>query len=273
MNLPVFKIRASACGKIMGQLKSITDKQISELHGLEVKRDSKGLTVKQEEKLELLQKKLMASQSAKPSDKLPETCKSYIKEWIKGKVYNKRKDIDNKYLQKGIQCEDEAINILMDYKNLPWNCKNEERRENDYMTGECDLLYPDMIYDTKCSFDCFTFPLFKTKLRTNHDYYYQGQVYMDLYKVKKYTVAYVLVNTPAGIIEKQIARESYGLGTGDANKVFDRVVAYHSYDKVDMSKRVKCFEFDYDDSVIQRIVARVELCRRYINELIGVEDE
>lgn len=269
MNLPKFKIRASACGKIMGQLKGITDKQIEELNSLEVKQSTKGLTAIQEKKLDTLKKKLEASKSSKASDILPETAKSYLQEWIKGQIYNKRKDIDNKYLQKGIQCENEALDLLMEYKNLPWNCKNEERRSNEYMTGECDLLYPDMIYDTKCSFDCFTFPLFKEKLRENHDYYYQGQIYMDLYGVKKYTVAYVLCNTPAGIIEKQIARESYGLCTEEANKVFDRVVAYHSYDKVDMSKRIKCFEFGYDESLIQRIVSRVELCRRYIKEITG----
>ena len=269
IEIPKFKIRASACGKIMGQLKGITEKQISELNELEVKKSNKGLTAIQEKKLETLKKKLADSKSAKASDRLPETAKTYLQEWLKEQIYGRRKDISNKYITKGIQSEDEAIDLLMQYKDLVLNSKNTERRENEHMTGECDLLYPEMIFDTKCSYDCFSFPLFKTELRTNHDYYYQGQVYMDLYGVKKHTVAYVLCNTPADIVEQQIRRESYGLDTEQKNKVFDRVAAYHSYDRIDLSKRIKCFEFDYDDSVIQRIVSRVELCRKYIEELIG----
>jgi hypothetical protein len=80
----------------------------------------------------------------------------------------------------------------------------------------------------------------------------------------------VLVNTPADIVEKEINRKSYGLDTEQANKVFDRVVANHSYDKIPMDKRIKRFDFTYDESVIQRIVARVELCREYIKEITGV---
>ncbi len=269
MNIPKFKIRSHATGKIMGNLKTITDTQFADMRKLEAREEVKPLTTKQEEKLTGLQAKYEKSINAKPSDKLPETAKTYIKEWIKEQLYGRRKDISNKYLRKGIDGEDEAINLLMEYKDLTWNSKNEVRKSNEHMTGECDLLYDDRIYDTKCSYDCFSFPLFQSEIRPNHDYYYQGQVYMDLYGPRNFTVAYVLVNTPADIVEQQIKRESYGLNEEGSNKVFERVAAYHCYDKIDMRNRIKCFDFTYDESVIQRIVARVELCREYIKEITG----
>ena len=255
----------------MGNLKTITENQLVEIDDLKAKQETKALTVKQEEKLESLEKKLKASNSKRVSDILPETCKTYVKGWLKGKIYNKRKDITNKYLRKGIQKEDTAINMLMEHYNLPWNCKNVERRYNEHMEGECDLYYPNIIYDTKCSFDCFTFPLFDKKLTERHDYYYQGQVYMDLWNVKKYAVAYVLTNTPHDIVDQEIRRRTYGMtNESQIECLAKEIVEYHNYDGIEMSKRIKLEEFDYDSSVIQRIVARVELIRKYITELTGV---
>lgn len=275
MNLPKFKIRASACGKIMGSLKTITDKQVSRIHELETKKQDKGcLTAKQDTELETLKEKYKKSQSAKPSDKLPEGAKTYVKEWIKEQVYGRRKDISSKYLDKGNQCEDDALNMIMDEYGLPFGYgKNTEWRENEHMTGECDLYIDkvDLIIDSKCSFDCYTFPLFKTELRVNDDYFYQGQIYMDLWKVKNYALCYVLTNTPDDIVKKEVEYKTKDLHDFEKEQMRLLIEQSHKYDHVTMDKRIKRFDFTYDESVIQRIVARVELCREYIKEIcIGV---
>lgn len=271
MNLPKFKIRASACGKIMGRLQTISENQIAEMRSLEQKTTA--LTARQETLLPSLQVKYKKHQSAKPSDKLPETAKTYLQEWIKEQVYGRRKNIDSKYLDKGNACESEALNMIMEYYDMPFGYeKNTVRKENDHMSGECDLHVErlDLIVDSKCSFDCFTFPLFKQgPIRPNDDYFYQGQVYLDLWKVKNYALCYVLTNTSEDIVGKEIYYKTKGMLDHPAGLLADKIRESHRYDHVPMDKRIKRFDFTYDESVIQRIVARVELCRKYITEITG----
>jgi len=274
MKLPKFKIRASACGKIMGSLNTITDNQLAEMRKLEAKEEVKPLTTPQETKLAGLLVKYEKSINAKPSDKLPETAKTYLKGWIKEQVYERRKDISSKYLAKGNECEEEALNMIMTHYNMPFGySKNLFRKENEHMTGECDLDIDllDLIIDSKCSFDFSTFPLFKNELRVNDDYYYQGQVYLDLWKRKNYALCYVLVDTPKSIVDNEV---KYKCPAGryeydDRIEVERNIRESHKYDKIPMDKRIKRFDFTYDESVIQRIVARVELCREYIKEITG----
>lgn len=176
MNLPVFKIRASQVGQIMGKMSGgITEKQAETIKKLQEKpTEGKGaITAKQLETLnELLEKKNTAKT-------LPKTCKTYIHTWIKEQIYGRRKEITNKYLEKGNSCEDEAIRMLIgNYWDLEPNSKNEKYYENDYLTGTPDLVYPDIVFDTKCSYDCFSFPLFEADI--DKGYWWQLQAYMEL---------------------------------------------------------------------------------------------
>ena len=82
--------------------------------------------------------------------------------------------------------------------------------ELDLFTGE-DIRHAEETIDIKCSWDLFTFPSFLDK--SDKDYEYQGEVYMDLSGAKKHTVAYCLVNTPANMItdKKYYMKKDFGI--------------------------------------------------------------
>src|SRR5690606_8548337 len=126
--------------------------------------------------------------------------------------------------------------------DIPFALKNEKYFEDDYFTGSPDLILEDEVIDIKCSYDCFTFPLFDTELPTK-DYFYQVQVYMHLTGKKKARVVYLLLNTPETI-------ESWK--------------AKHDYDSIDKKFRIKSFEVDYDPEVIKELIFKVTEVRKYL---------
>jgi hypothetical protein len=177
------------------------------------------------------------------TETLSKTTKTYIQTWIKEQIYGYKKQLDNKYINKGLDMEDMAIDKAIEWLDLPFVMKNKERKEDDFFTGEPDLICKGIIYDIKNSYDAFTFPLFETEL-PNDDYFYQMQVYMHLFKLEKSFVVYVLMNTPATKWEPEI-----------------------TYDHVGKEYRIKTFEVNYDPTVIELLQNRVIESRNYINSL------
>ena len=104
--------------------------------------------------------KLMTAPRLK-TEILSETTKTYVKEWLTEQIYGFRKNINNKYLSKGLWLEDEAIDKTIELLDLSFAIKNEKSFEDDFFTGTPDLIVDGVVYDTKCSWDCFTFPLFE----------------------------------------------------------------------------------------------------------------
>jgi len=169
--------------------------------------------------------------------------KTYLKEWVISQIYGVEKQIKSKYIDKGVMMEDQAIDFTVKALDLQFAMKNESRFEDDYFTGEPDMIMDDMIIDIKNSWDCFTFPLFETEI-PNSDYFYQLQVYMHLTGKRKAKLVYVLLDTPATNYEAGI--------------IYD----------VDDKYRIKTFDVNYDPSVIQDLTAKVIEARNYINTLI-----
>lgn len=193
--------------------------------------------------------KCTASQSGKlltdprnKSELLSQTTKTYLEEWMKQRIYGVKKEISNKYLSKGTLLEDEAIDKAIEWLDLPFCLKNTERYYNDYFEGEPDLIVGDSIFDIKNSWDCFTFPLFETKIPTL-DYESQVNVYMDLLGLKKASVIYVLLNTPATFNTTEI-----------------------DYSQIPTKYRIKKFDFAYDQVLIDKLKMRVDQSREYINQ-------
>ena len=177
-------------------------------------------------------------------EQLSATTKTFIQEWLKERIYGFKKEISSKQIDKGLAYEDMAIDKAIEWLNLPFAIKNEQRFEDDFFTGEPDLILSDRIIDIKNSWDCFTFPLFENEIPTI-GYMYQVQVYMHLTGLKKASVVYVLLNTP----------ETYNTPEMD-------------YSKIDVKFRIKSFDFDYDEAIIEKLKERVKLSRDYIQGLI-----
>lgn len=198
MTLPIFKIRASASGKIITNARSKTEL-------------------------------------------LSETTKTYVQEWAKEHIYGIRKEIKSKYLTKGLKLEDTAIDKAIEWLDLPFTMKNEKFFEDEFFCGTPDLIVNDVVYDIKCSWDAFSFPLFEKEIPTK-DYFYQLQVYMHLTGCKKAVLTYVLLNTPDELTYEE----------------------KHNYDNMDKQYRIKTFEIEYSEEVIADLQQRVTNIREFL---------
>lgn len=201
MNLPTFKIRASASGKIMTNARSKTEL-------------------------------------------LSETTKTYVQEWAKGHIYGIRKEIKSKYLTKGLKLEDTAIDKAIEWLDLPFTMKNEKFFEDEFFCGTPDLIVNEVVYDIKCSWDAFSFPLFDKEIPTK-DYWYQMQVYLHLTGCKKAVLTYVLLNTPDELTYEE----------------------KHNYDNMDKKYRIKTFEIEYSEDVIADLQERVTNIREFLKTI------
>lgn len=187
--------------------------------------------------------KLMTNPRSK-TETLSETTKSYVYDWLKESIYKVKKQINSKYLSKGISLEDEAIDTAINLLDLPFAIKNEKFFEDDYFCGTPDLLVDGVVYDIKCSWDCFTFPLFDEEIPTK-DYFYQLQVYMHLTGLKKASLVYVLLNTP-----KELTYETQ-----------------HDYSDIDAKFKIKRFDIEYQPDVIEELKNRVNNVREFIKTI------
>jgi hypothetical protein len=187
--------------------------------------------------------KIMTNPRAK-SELISETTKSYVKEYLISEIYGIKKQINNKYLSKGIWLEDEAIDKAIEWLDIPFALKNEKYFEDDFFCGTPDLILENEVLDIKCSWDAFTFPLFENEIPTK-DYYYQLQVYMHLTGKRKARLVYVLLNTPEELLYEE----------------------KHSYDNMDKKYRIKTYEIEYSEDVIADLKERVTNIRNYIKKI------
>ena len=199
--------------------------------------------------------------NSKTKDPLSKTAQSYCKEWLIEQIYGYREEIINKRLSKGLIMEDEGIDLINKFLGKDFQ-KNTEHFENEYLTGTPDII-SDCIIDIKCSYSPKTFPLFETE--PNPDYVYQLQGYMELTGIKKAKLAYCLVNTPEHLIQSEVNSMVYQLGYTKED-AYEKIIHNHIYDFIDIEKRVKIFDIEYDNEVIKAIYNKVELCRNYIKQ-------
>lgn len=125
--------------------------------------------------------------------------KTYLAGLAKQYLYGYHKVVETKYMDKGLALEDEAIAFInrLRFKNY---VKNTERRESEFLTGECDIYVPAVkTIDTKVSWSLDTFPLLSADA---HDplYEWQGRAYMKLWDVPEHEVVHVMLDTPEQMI-------------------------------------------------------------------------
>jgi len=261
MSLPVFKIRCSQIGQIMGgAFGKPTDKQLARLDELQKRANGEGKALTENMKLELAE--LIEKRDAKPS--LQEGAKTYCDNWIKEQIYSRRKEISSKYTEKGKICEPAAIDFVAKMMGYGLISKNEVRLSDEYFEGECDLDLPNIVEDTKCSWDVWTFPLFATEL-PEKDYKYQLHGYMRLYNKPRAAVNYCLIDAPDEIINNEAFYISRKAGFEEIEmELYDEVRAKMTYSDIPDALKFKRFEFERDEQLIQAIIERVILCREYI---------
>lgn len=210
--------------------------------------------------------KIMTNSRSK-SEVLSKTTQSYCKQWLKEQLYNKRYEFTSKFTDKGNECEDESIEFAAEMLGLGMLFKNEEHFTSDHMTGTPDVITKDFILDVKNSWDCFSFPLFETEV-PNKDYYWQAQGYMYLTDRKQFKLVYVLSDTPEELIYKECRSYCYRNNIDEVSEeLFDEFYQKMTYKDTADEFKIKVFEIERNDEDIEKIKARVEECRDYIQKL------
>ena len=206
--------------------------------------------------------KLMVSSRSK-TDPLSKSTKSYLNQIFKNEYFGKYQEIDSKYTDKGKRVEDDAIEMLSKVEDT-FMFKNTERFQDDYFTGEPDVINFDEIIDIKSSWSHNTFPLTEDVI-PNKDYFYQLQGYMKLTERRKARLVYCLMTTPEDLIDSA-KRKAMNSGVMDIDKL-DGIGFNMSYDDIDPKRRIKVFEVEYDQKVIDELHAKIDLAREYLNNI------
>ena len=176
---------------------------------------------------------------------LSATAQGVITDMVNSELYNTPLFISNKYLSKGIECEDDSIELFNNvfFKSL---VKNTERITNDFITGECDLIDNDTVIDIKTSWNLKTFA---EQRRKSTCYEWQLRGYMWLYGKDKACTAHCLVDTPKDLCKYESETHEFG-----HIAAADRVIIGNIIER--------------DAELEQQIIDKYELCLAYRNELI-----
>lgn len=210
--------------------------------------------------------KVMTSPRSK-SEILSQTAKTYVEEQVLQAKYGIVKTFNSRYTDKGNLVEDESIKLASDVLDLGFILKNDEHFSNDWVMGTPDVNTDDILLDVKSSWDATTFPFFATEIPTK-DYFYQLQGYMWLTGKQKSLLVYCLVNTPLDMVQDEIRRAHWNANLLEESlDLIDEVQKRHNFDHIPDNRRVKVFEVERDDEVIEQIKERVELCREYYETL------
>lgn len=215
--------------------------------------------------------------SAKSGEGLGETCKAHLLEcWIEA-TYGRKKDITNKYIEKGTLVEEDAI-TLYSLVTKTFYKKNKETIENEFLIGTPDLfLGPEIrkatsIKDIKSSWDIFTFHSVMSK-PMNKDYDWQLQGYSDLTGANDLGLVYCLVDTPLHLINdaKRKLQWTMGVIDPDVNHEYieqcEQIEKNMTFGDIPKEKRYIEFSLKRDNKKIEEAKEKMLACRKFLNEL------
>ena len=183
----------------------------------------------------------------KGKDELSVGAKTYVTKLAKEFVYGYDERVSSKYMDKGIQVEDESID-LYNAVHLTSHAKNTERKNNAWITGEADIVADDLIIDIKSSWCITTFPVLAEQ-GEDKGYEWQLRAYMWLWDKPRADIAYCLVSTPEELI-------------GWENKQL------HKVDHINRELRVTVVPYVRDTAMEEKIKVKVEAARVYYDQVL-----
>lgn len=188
------------------------------------------------------------TKTAKEVGEFSESCKTWLHGIFLKEKYGFEKQMPtNKYFQKGILCEEQAIMLVNSvlFPNV-WLEKNTIQKENEWITGECDnAQIPDTVFDTKCCWDLETFHY----AEPTKEYEIQLNCYGLLYGAKNLLLCYCLINTPEELLSP-----------------FEKEYDYERMLPLPQD-RLKWFKVDLKDNFEALLAEKVTKAREYLNNI------
>lgn len=230
-----FRFRCSSLGLIMSDAQSIDEQFVTE-EVAAIQRKTK----RTDDEKALLQ--------ALKDKSLSAGAKTFIEDLAKEYLYGFHEIVTGKYMDKGLIVEDQSIEL---YNSVHFTnyVKNTERRSDDYITGECDIIVPGVKgIDIKSSWSLATFPA-TAAAGADKMYEWQCRGYMRLWDVPQWDVAYCMVNTPDELIKFEQEE-------------------LHFVDHIDEALRVTVVRYERDMELEAKIVSKVRAARQYLDRIV-----
>lgn len=194
--------------------------------------------------------RIMTEPKSKAEGVLSVGAKTYIRELVAQDIFGVEFLVSSKYMEKGLEVEEEGIQLLNRVRGLDLS-KNTERKTNGFISGECDLYDAARRtgHDIKSSWSIATFPICAAD---GEDKLYAWQMagYLMLWDADEWVVDYVLVNTP----ERLVGYEPLQM---------------HIVDHIPECMRVTSWIIKRDRSMESRIMEKVSAARDYYREVLA----
>ena len=199
--------------------------------------------------------------NARSGKGLSETVKTMLIElWIENN-YHRITEISNKFIEKGLAVEEDAITLLCDVTGDFYK-KNIKRFENDYITGTPDIITKSgTVIDIKSSWNLITY----VKAGLTPIYEYQLRCYMELTGCSEAILAYCLVDTPEPLIISKAKRISWQVD--ETIMPMEDIVAglrqQMTFSDIPKHERLKTFRIEADKAKMDDLYQRIERAREF----------
>ena len=194
--------------------------------------------------------KLMTTPKSK-TENLSQGAKTYIRQVAKQDFFGYRVELDNKYINKGKDQEQDSIDLLNAVRFTKYH-KNIFRLEDEYLTGECDILADDRVIDIKTSWNLETWPATPGEAHDN-DYEWQGRAYLMLYEREIFELVFCLVTTKDEFLNQW------------------EQIDLHRVDHIAPEKRITSVIYERDlekeELIREKLIFANEYYSQYINQL------
>ena len=200
------------------------------------------------------------------SPHLSETCKAYLANVYTEVMYNRKEDIESKYLDKGLLLEEDAITQHSLNTGKMFR-KNKQRLANDFIDGEFDYEDEDLetVKDAKVNWSIFQFNRASAS-PIDHNYRWQLKGYMWLKNWKKSELVYSLLNTPEHLIQQEERKLKYKIPfEADYDEACKELRRNHIYDDIPAEEKEKVFCVNHSDEDIDFITQQIIWSRDYLN--------
>lgn len=198
MDFSKYIFRSHMVGKIISVQKPLTKSQLDTFNSYEDRKNGIG-------------KPLTNKQLATWGDlynrknekaKLTDGQKNILSVLALDEKYGTKNELNSPKIRKGLEKEKEARDLISSTCGL-FLTANEERRTNDFVTGEIDIKPNDVIVDIKTAWckDSYAKIL---NYKPNEVYLRQLDSYMDLWNKNQSLLCHVLIDTPFHLITKEL---------------------------------------------------------------------
>jgi len=208
------------------------------------------------------------AKAAKDAGQLSETAKSLVQSMWLQNTYGYREYLQTDAMTKGLECEQDSMELVQSVLGGQFRVKNRERLQNQYIIGTPDTILDDCIEDIKTSFNLRTF--YEAEPTTL--YLTQAQCYMELVGIPKYRLIYALIPNSPELIAKQCESLAYKFDKQYDNPDYIEQCEQIKHNNavietIPIEKRIKVYHFDFQNETIERLYSKIETAREYYKTL------